>query len=65
MPRVGFEPTIPVFERAKKVHGHSDRITQVYIREQSQNFVRYRTTHCNLVWCESTALNIHAANEET
>jgi hypothetical protein len=28
MPRVGFEPTIPVFERAKTVHA-SDRATTV------------------------------------
>jgi hypothetical protein len=25
MPRVGFEPTIPVFERAKTLSGHCDR----------------------------------------
>jgi hypothetical protein len=28
MPRVGFEPTIPVFERAKTVHA-SDRVATV------------------------------------
>jgi hypothetical protein len=36
MVRVGFEPMIPVFERAKRVHaldraaGHSDRLLNVY-----------------------------------
>jgi hypothetical protein len=32
MPRVGFEPTIPVFERAKTVHALDRAVTVIRIR---------------------------------
>jgi hypothetical protein len=40
MPRVGFEPTIPVFERAKTVHALDRAVTMVHIQGYTCN--KYR-----------------------
>jgi hypothetical protein len=48
---VGFEPTIPVFEQAKKVHS-LDRMTTVIVGySRSQN--KYTKTHAPIVFSTS------------
>jgi hypothetical protein len=42
MPRVKFEPTIPVFERAKTVHGRADHCDRLDIIITSKIEIRIR-----------------------
>jgi hypothetical protein len=58
MPRVGFEPTIPVFEQEKTVHA-SDRAATVIggykhsVRNARNYQVRLSVWECNLCWSVS------------
>jgi hypothetical protein len=51
MPRVGFEPTIPVFDRAKTVHAlHSAVIVIGYIIKYHGKFVYLLGQQSKIVW---------------
>jgi hypothetical protein len=41
MPLVGFEPTTPVFERAKTVHA-SDRAANVMVCNEAWGYIKFR-----------------------
>jgi hypothetical protein len=40
MPRVGFEPTIPAFERAKTVHALDRAVTMIGMRTLVHKFIK-------------------------
>jgi hypothetical protein len=47
MPRVGFEPTIPVFERAKTDHARDRAATVIGTETNYKHFTIYNTNYNN------------------